>query len=476
MSGAALAWIAAGDRKLLRLLSTPTAAPDLWRDWKREQDLDRVAWSTLRLLAAVAGRLPQFAAAVGAEPRIAGIRRFCWSNGQVKLSAALAAWDILRDAGIEGLLLKGAAAMAAGDASPADRYVGDVDLLVPPTAVDRALDLLVAAGWSPADGTPVARVKARVLPRVHGINLVDGRGGELDLHWCLLPQNRAVGDDDRLWREAEAHRLAGREVRCPAAQHRLLHALAGGAQWSDGGAADWAIDTLALLRNPRLDWRSFATELAERRLHVLVGQALRFMAEDLGVPLPPAAAAVLVERRQSVFVEEARLLALPPAERELAGRDTFERAERLRRRGRPLLFARRRLQRRRLILPQVSRLFGRSQALAFMPGTGETVQLLAPAAVPRGGSARLFLRVAGDAPLVRLEAWSGTEWIARWRLRGRRRALIGARLTPAALASLCRLGATLAPVAETRQSRSNGERALRQDPVPRVEAAWLVWP
>ena len=472
MSGLGLPWIPPGDVLLLRVLAADASgAATAWQQWQAAHALDDVSWRTMRLLAAVIGRLDRLGIAAVDQPRLQGIRRYCWSNGQTKLARALPSLAALQGAGLPLLVLKGGAAIATGDAQPADRYVGDIDLLVAPEQAERALDLLAAEGWQPQSGGSIARVKGRHMPRHHAVNLVRGKDGELDLHWSFLLQNRAEGDDAALWAAAEPARLSGLAIRCPAPPWRLLQALTQGAQWSSGNAADWAIDAVALLRRPGLDWTAFGREVAARRLEALVGVTLGFLARQVGVALPPAAAALAAAEPAEPWRAEAAALQEPDAARGDGANLALARAQRRRSQGRRQLYAER-LREPRLAWPRLALGLARRRArLEVHPEADGGLRLELPDG-PKGRWRRLFVLVAAEgepARRRRLDVTSGLDWIVRWRHRGAS-AWHGA-ILPAnwAMAPLL-----LAPYRDLRRQEESGELRPRQDPPVRVLAAWVT--
>ena len=473
MSALGLPWIPPGDVLLLRVLAGDAAgAAAAWQRWQAAHALDDVSWRSMRLLAAVIGRLDRLGIAAADQPRLQGIRRYCWSNGQTKLARALPSLAALQAAGLPLLVLKGAAAIATGDAAPADRYVGDIDLLVAPEQAEQALDRLAAEGWQPQSGGSIARVKGRHMPRHHAVNLVRGKDGELDLHWSFLLQNRAVGDDAALWAAAEPARLSGLEIRCPAAPWRLLQALTQGAQWSSGNAADWAIDALALLRRPALDWPAFGREVAARRLEALVGVTLDFLARQVEVTRPPGAAALAEAASGEPWRSEAAALQEPDAARSDAAKAALARAQRRRARGRPLLFAEG-LREPRLPWPRLRRAAARRRPrLAIHPQADGSFRLELPDGPRAEAWRRLFVRVAAvgePARRRRLDVTAALDWIVRWRHRGAR-LWHGARLPP----GWCAAPILLAPYSDLRRQEESGELRPRQDPPVRVLEAWLA--
>lgn len=440
-----LPWVTAGDRRLLRLLAAPEGEVErLWRAWQAAADLDTLPWSSVRLAAAAIGRLGRLGRRERHGPRLLGVRRYCWSNGQHKLAAVRPVLEAFVAAGIPTLLLKGGAALAAGDAEAGERYIADIDLLVPPARCDEALDLLARAAWRPQSGGRIARVRGRELPRHHAVNLVDGGEGEIDLHWCLLKENRAAGDDDAVWHDAEAVRFGGVGLLVPAPHHRLLQALAQGAQWSSGNALDWAADSLALLRRPALRLDALLAEVERRQLVGQTGLALRVLRDEAGCALPPPLATLAEQPVAEPWRGEVAAGLVAPGERDRAQRAAVRRAASLRRAaaardGRRSLFAER-LEERRLALPGLRRLLARGAVpLRVEPLPEGGARLRLPEGRDEAEAGALLLRLEAPADrsgACRVEAGGESAWVGRWRLPRGRACWRGARLTAEARAAL----------------------------------------
>jgi hypothetical protein len=109
--------------------------------------------------------------------------------------------EVLQDAAVPALVLKGAVTAAVYD-SPSARQAGDLDVLVSPAAADRAVEALQAAGFDwigfseppDPDRPPVSR---SALANVGGRPLLYeaslGRDGlQVEVHWRLFPNERLL--------------------------------------------------------------------------------------------------------------------------------------------------------------------------------------------------------------------------------------------------------------------------------------------
>jgi hypothetical protein len=180
------------------------------------------------------------------------------------------------------------------------RTYGDIDLLVPVAGWRRALDVLARSGFRRLIPEPRPGFDERFGK---GASHADPEGYEVDLHRTLVlgPFGLWIDPDELLsravpfsWHDRTFRRLDDTATLL----HVCLHA-------SLGSRPPLLLplrDVLQVAYTGTVDWGAFA-ELSRRwRIGAPVSWALRSAAETLGVPLPPAAAALelgapgLVER------------------------------------------------------------------------------------------------------------------------------------------------------------------------------------
>jgi glycosyltransferase involved in cell wall biosynthesis len=195
--------------------STPLA-DGLWRELLAEVDRRRLAGLLLGAVEAGALHVTQ------TQYRELGEVHLRWSTAALDLEVALLeAVDVLRAAGLEVIVLKGAAHAHVLYRDPSWRLFGDNDLLLRGADVARAVRLLRAIGY------------VRTVPELrHGFDARFGKGvtlhrpggRELDLHRTLLFGTFGLRvDTDELFRTAGSMDLAGTRLDVLGAESRLLH-------------------------------------------------------------------------------------------------------------------------------------------------------------------------------------------------------------------------------------------------------------
>lgn len=267
-------------------LAPPEVAKEAWLEWRRNYSIDATPWNEVRMLASMAPRLKWLESDASIAPRIQGIRKFLYAHTQMCLMGAMEGMRTLNDASIPIVLMKGVARIARDPAAAQERLVRDVDVLVPFKDKSRAFDVLHASGWG---FKPSARWQDfwRDIDETshHAWSFTKGNA-EIDLHHHSNHLNRLVGDDDLLWRRAEALNWRGLPVFVPAASDNLLMSIVHGVRWSKDQAADWTIDASASIDSGGVDWAAFVAEAKSRKVEAVAVSGLRYLSNALGKPVP----------------------------------------------------------------------------------------------------------------------------------------------------------------------------------------------
>lgn len=269
---------------LLKACVLPMArARSAWARWLVGRTFDDVSWHEIRLLSALSTRIAELDPHTPFRPRIEGLARSHWTRTQLALRESAEAIDILDQAGVPNLLIKGAAQYAGGLAGKIRRILADIDILVRPEQAAHAIEALISAGWSGANGESAAYLRAVGDIRI-STNLLKGRYGEVDLHSTAFHYRRIDRvADDLLWASAEAGNLNGQPVMVPSPAVNVLITLAH-ATASHGG--DWALDVAKRIEHQPIDWDTLVDLAARWRLNLPVCAGLLYLQEQLEIPVP----------------------------------------------------------------------------------------------------------------------------------------------------------------------------------------------
>ena len=255
-------------------------------DWQR---LTRIAESEraepvlVRRLRAVTGSaLPPEAARLEQLARVADFRQ-CWIEERLVTSLRT-----LRQAGIDTVLLKGAALATSEYGSFLERPMADLDLLVPVAKAQEAHRLLRGAGWA-WDHDP--RLDAFYDTHHHLAPLHDasGVGVGLDLHTTpLCAGNPFLLDGDLMRRRATPVSVKGVLAYLPDVHDQLLH-LCVHLAWShllSSGSWRTFRDISTLVSAGRIDWGTFVERARAHRAGSCCYWVLRLASDLTGLVVP----------------------------------------------------------------------------------------------------------------------------------------------------------------------------------------------
>jgi hypothetical protein len=262
----------------------PGALAD-WNAWRA-----RVAFADLRgdavglvpLLYRNLRRLGVPAAELG---RYAGVYRHTWAANRLALQTTGEVLALLERAGVETVVLKGAALALGVYHDAGARPMNDVDVLVPRARLPLAMTVLAAAGFT-TNGVE------RAVARDHSLPFVDARQRNIDLHWCVAGDATHDGADDELWRAAQPFTVGAATTRTLAPADLLYHIVVH-AHASETAHLRWAADATKVLQAGPIDWPRLVALAHRRRMVLPVRAALDYLARALDAPVPPEVRAEL---------------------------------------------------------------------------------------------------------------------------------------------------------------------------------------
>ncbi len=288
------------------LLAGERAATAL-RAWQRTVELQKLDDGSYRLLPLLASR----SNVLGIEPEfralIKGVYRRTWYHNQLLLAEARKLTQRLDEAGIPVMALKGAALTLRNYRDAGARPMRDIDLAVPVEHAEKAVRLLVDAGWTP-EPTPLTGTMTptagkapgwRPGPRpleafndcyfgvrhAHGFT---GRGGiGIDLHWHLFQGNCDGAADIHAWQEAIPNAEGSTPLLLPSDHEHLVLILAHASRWNPAPSVRWVADAVTLLRtSPELDWDAFVAAAIRRQTTLAALELLTYLHGRFDVSIP----------------------------------------------------------------------------------------------------------------------------------------------------------------------------------------------
>lgn len=189
--------------------------------------------------------------------------------------------------GIEVATVKGVTTEARWYDRPGERPCWDVDLWLPPTARERAADVVEALQPDhPLRHDADALVRSGDLPAI----TLDVDGTSVDIHFDLLKLGFPARDEELLWSRTEPFSLPdGATILVPDRELALVHLLLHLNKDSFVRLLGFA-DVARIVRDESLDW-AFMDRLARAEgIDVLVAGSLAAVTDRLGLPPAPLSA------------------------------------------------------------------------------------------------------------------------------------------------------------------------------------------
>lgn len=237
--------------------------------------LHRVAGLVARALDGVAALEAQIAAELRAEQLRTVATQMRAAQDVRRVAAAL-------HGAVPWLVVKGPVLASHYRRTDLRSYV-DVDVLVPPRELPRALELLEAAGFSALDANWTLLAES-MSGEVH---LRTPYGGVVDLHWDLTNDSRTRRSfalrTDALFERSRTVVIGGATVRTLDAVDTLVHTAMHAAR-SGGDRLIWLKDLEQLVLSRDYGWDQVADRSAEHRARLPVAVMLQRSRATLGVP------------------------------------------------------------------------------------------------------------------------------------------------------------------------------------------------
>lgn len=168
------------------------------------------------------------------------------------------------------------------------RQFNDLDILVPPSYLDKAIDLLINSGFVPQNDLRWFERKDWYLSRVKDVVFVDAKSEYiLELHWKLSGAHFAYPIEiDRLWQNSEVKNLAGMDVNVLHFNDLLIYLCLHGSRHS-WERFSWICDLNELiLSKDEIDWKQINDDAKRLGCENILGLGLLLINKFFGTKAP----------------------------------------------------------------------------------------------------------------------------------------------------------------------------------------------
>lgn len=244
-------------------------------------------------------------------PRLKGIYRQAWSKNQILFHKTGRVLQLLQDAKIPAIVLKGVALSVLAYKNFAVRPMADMDIMVAPDKAEETFAYLKKNGWQSLD-----EIHDKYnLSNNKSITLVNKEKLELDLHWYPFDECMGLMQQNDFWDQAVPLEVSGQKtlVLCPADE--LLLTFVHGLMPNPEPPIRWIADSMSIMNAPdiEVDWNRLIEYAKKFSVIIQVKEALKYLTENFRANVPaavyetimgikPTFADKLVYRKKGVFV------------------------------------------------------------------------------------------------------------------------------------------------------------------------------
>ena len=265
-------------------------ALEAWNEWRQTVNLDAIDYGSHRMVPQLYRNLQRHGVKDPVMERLKGVYRYYLYKNEILMHRLGALLTAFKEAGIETMVLKGAALIPLYYRESGLRPMLDADVLVHAHQAAQAMDLLMSLRWKPRYPHPqmrFARPQMRI-PVIHSTPFEDDDGRQVDLHWHLFWECFHAGDDDDYWKQAIPIEIRGVQTLAlnPAAQ--LLHTCWHGARWNEVPPIRWVADAMSILdaSAAEIDWTSLLKKAERHRIVLPVRDSLEYLKKKFDAPVP----------------------------------------------------------------------------------------------------------------------------------------------------------------------------------------------
>ncbi len=253
--------------------------------WFATTDIDHASHAEHRLLAAVSHRYGSDLSDLAEYPRLQGMQRMLWAKALIASKEVKPAIKMVVDAGIDVMLLKGAARTAMDESAFKTRISYDVDLLVRPEDFELAFQMLTSAGWTPSSGESNLCI-ARGLPGRRSVNMFSGHFGDIDLHqFGYGPDGAVSGLEQGIWDTAPKATYFDVPVLIPCPEHAVAMAITHSGR--DGHRhSDWVVDCATYTQLEGFDWSALRAAIQILGQGPIADATFGYLRDKQGLSVP----------------------------------------------------------------------------------------------------------------------------------------------------------------------------------------------
>ncbi len=255
-----------------------------WQSWRMTNDLSDSDADARSLLPLLYQNLSRQGVSDPAMAKLKGVYQHTWTGNVSVLQRLMPLLADLQRAGIDSVLLKGAALPYVAYLQPGLRSNDDFGLLVQPEQRAALFESLAQHGYQPIRDVPPSR-----LTLMHRLEFRHPQGSRLAIYWHILWEGIYSGAGEAYRDALVPMELNGLAAQTLSATDHLLQICVDGLWARPQPSLRWIADALTLLRaSPSVDWDRLLVQAQQYYVTLMLAQCLTCLADVVDADVPPS--------------------------------------------------------------------------------------------------------------------------------------------------------------------------------------------
>jgi hypothetical protein len=261
-----------------------------WQEYGSYIDIRKLDPGSLRILPLLYRNLSSHGVKHPQMREFRAVYRLMWFKNQMLFHNMAPLLRSFHDAGMQTMILKGAALTLLHYGDYGLRPMNDFDVLIQKKQASAAIQLLMKLGWTSIVSKQPEAFTERYLRAKHAHMFKNSADHALDLHWYTLDECRYEGADDDFWYGAVSVRVQDVSTYALNPTDQLLHTCVHGAQVNSVPPFRWVADATTIISTsqPEIDWNRLVGQARKRHLILPLRDTLSYLRDVIHTPIPSA--------------------------------------------------------------------------------------------------------------------------------------------------------------------------------------------
>jgi hypothetical protein len=256
-----------------------------WEKWINGTDINSLDLGSQRLLPLLFNNLHSQNISHPILNKFKGVYRQTWYRNQMLFKEMSSVIRSFHEAGIETMVIKGAALVIVHYKDIGLRPMDDFDLLVPSQKIIPAIDQLKQLKWRTK--FPLDKLTDNNIPYQRAFHFRGPSGHNLDLHRHIQFESLEANADQDFWDGSIPILAGGMQTLALNPTDQLLHTCVHGLMWNEVPPLRWVADAVMILRTTRvINWERLLIQSEKWGVCLTMRETLQYLSSQMHAPVP----------------------------------------------------------------------------------------------------------------------------------------------------------------------------------------------